>query len=117
MSSVREAEEVLEAALLEPPTKLSRSTTAMAEEEVERTRSTRTVEGWFLTSPPHSIRTRLWKLNIDNSDGAEVFAVGRAIAQKRQDIQDCEKAIQFHQDRLESLHEELRDFRTWRGPT
>ena len=74
-------------------------------------------DGGHLESPPHSIRTRLWKLNIENSDGAEVFAVGRAIAQKRQDIQDCEKAIQFHQDRLESLHEELRDFRTWRGPT
>ena len=47
--------------------------------------------GGYLDSPPHSIRTRLWRLDAETSDWDEVLTVSSAIASWRQEIDDCHR--------------------------
>ena len=47
-------------------------------------------DGGHLESPPHSIRTRLWKLHAETSDWDEVLKISNAIADKRQEMEDCQ---------------------------
>ena len=70
--------------------------------------------GGYLESPPHSIRTRLWKLHSETSDWEEVLAVSNAIASKREEIEACKPATlrRAAGDRLRALTAELNDW-TW----
>ena len=70
----------------------------------------------FLVSPPHSIRSRLFKLCFE-SDWSEVLAVTEAIAAKRREIEVCEHSLASEpnddlQVSLETLRQELEDW-TW----
>ena len=117
--------------MTDPPlpkkTKLAVSTANGPEEEDEEKEE----KFCFLDSPPHSIRTRLFKLSATESSWSEVLTVSNAIYAKRQEIEDYECQLSDRQedddnnnnnknnkdnndikDRLDSLQRELFDW-TW----